>query len=77
MLTRGAHFTPDEIDLLRHALEDAWAALNCKEQAHIAKSELAEHILKLAAAGERDPRQLCDFSLQKSREKAILFDLAS
>ena len=78
MLTKGCvQFAPDEIELLRHALQDAWAALDCKEQARIAKSELAEHILKLAASGERDPRQLCDFALQRSRERAVWLDLAS
>lgn len=78
MLTRGGvQFAPDEIELLRQVLEDAWAALNSKEQAQIAKSELAEHILKLAASGERDPRELCDFALQRSRERAVWFDLAS
>ena len=78
MLTKvGVPFAPDEIELLRHVLQDAWAALNYKEQARIAKSELAEHILKLAASGERDPHQLCNFALQRSRERAVWLDLAS
>ncbi len=78
MFAKGnVHFLPEEIELLRNVLDDAWASLNSKEQTFIAKSELAEHILRLAADGERDPRQLRDFALQKSRERAVQFDLAS
>jgi hypothetical protein len=73
----NAHFAPEEIELLREALDEAWARLDGQEQLQICKSELAEHILKLAGNGERDRVQLRDFALQRARERAVWLDLAS
>ena len=78
MLTKqSAHYAPEEIEVLRQALDQAWASLSSREQGQISKSELAEHILKLAAAGERDRKQLCQFALQRSRERTVWLELAS
>jgi hypothetical protein len=78
MLTkRSAHYAPEEIAVLRQAVDQAWASLSVREQGHISKSEVAEHILKLAAAGERDVDQLCHFALQRSRERSVWLELAS
>jgi hypothetical protein len=48
-----------------------------KEQSMYYRSGLAEHILKLAADGERDPVQLRDYALRRTRERAVSIDLAS
>lgn len=77
MSIQHAYFAPEEITVLREALNHAWAKMTQKERLQHTQSELAEHILKLAARGERDPAQLCDFALQKTRERAIWIDMAS
>jgi hypothetical protein len=51
-------FDPATISLLRAVLDQAWNSLSLAERRLIAKSELAERILKSAALGERDPHRL-------------------
>jgi hypothetical protein len=75
-LQRGACFSPEEIEILRQALDSAWARMSLKEQSEYNRSGLAEHILKLAADGERDPVRLRDYALRKTRERAVWLDLA-
>lgn len=75
-LQRGACFSPEEIDVLRKALDSAWARMSLKEQSECNRSGIAEHILKLAADGERNPVQLRDYALRKIRERAVRLDLA-
>jgi hypothetical protein len=50
----GIVFEPETIELMRVALEEAWAQLRPEEQARHTKSDLAERILRAAAHGERD-----------------------
>ena len=51
-------FDPETIEVLRTALDEAWASLLPRQQARINKAELAERILALASVGERDPIRL-------------------
>jgi hypothetical protein len=74
---RGACFSPEEIAILDEALEAALAKLSAREHAEVSRSDLAEHILKLAADGERDPVQLREYALRRTRERAVWLDLAS
>jgi hypothetical protein len=52
------YFDPDTIALLRATLDRAWANLPESQQAVTRRSILAEHILRAAAQGERDPDRL-------------------
>ena len=51
-------FSPETIALLRATLDAAWDSLAPADQANLAKSLLAERLLKAAAKGERDPAKL-------------------
>ena len=74
----NVRFAPEEIELVRQALELAWSRLSGEEQLHVLRRELAVRILKLVArASATNPDHLCDFALQKSRERAVRPDLAS
>ena len=79
MPTNATHvrFNPEEISALRSALDAAWASLSPKLQSETAKSELAEHILKLAADGERDPLRLRNYAVVKIKSRVFGFRLAS
>ncbi len=50
-----AHYDPETLIILRKVLEDAWAALPDASKSETLKSEMAQHILKQAADGVRDP----------------------
>jgi hypothetical protein len=54
----GGSYDPETIEVLKSALDEAWAALSADRQARTSKTALAERILKLAAKGERDPIRL-------------------
>jgi hypothetical protein len=54
------YFDLDTVLLLRETLDDAWTSLPPKQRATTSKTLLAEHILKVAAKGERDPERLID-----------------
>jgi hypothetical protein len=54
----GGCYDPETIQVLRVALDEAWAALPEERRKTTEKSELAERILVAAAAGERDPDRL-------------------
>jgi hypothetical protein len=56
-------YDPETIDLLRSALDEAWASLTPDKQAHTSKTALAARILRLAAEGERDPVRLRTYAL--------------
>jgi len=47
-----------------------------KEQLEHNRSGLAVHILKLAADGERDPSQLCEYALRRTRQEGCPLDMA-
>ena len=51
-------FDPETIEVLRIALDEAWASLLPRQQALTSKTDLAERILALASVGERDPIRL-------------------
>jgi hypothetical protein len=58
MLTPGAVFQPDEIILLKSALDEAATILPQAKRTSAMKVKLASRILAAAAKGERDPIQL-------------------
>ena len=51
-------FDPETIELMRSALELAWASLAPEQQARTSQSLLAQRILSVVAQGERDPARL-------------------
>ena len=53
-----ALYDPETLVLLRQVLDEAWAALPDHFKSQTLKSELAQHILKQAANGVRDPVRL-------------------
>ena len=53
-----AHYDPETLILLRKVLDEAWAALPDGSKSETVKSEMAQHILKQAADGVRDPVRL-------------------
>ena len=57
------YFDLQTVAFLREILDDAWACLPAEHQAKMAKSTLAERILKSAARGERDRERLLDAAL--------------
>jgi hypothetical protein len=73
---QGACFSPEEIEVLRRVLDSAWAKMSRKEQLEHNRSGLAVHILKLAADGERDPSQLCEYALRRTRQEGCPLDMA-
>lgn len=58
-------FDPPEIRVLLSALDAAWAALAPSQREAMPKTALAFRILRRAGEGERDPRKLTDYALQK------------
>jgi hypothetical protein len=53
-----AHYDPETLILLRKVLDEAWASLPDGSKSETLKSEMAQHILKRAADGVRDPVRL-------------------
>lgn len=53
-----AHYDPETLIVLRKVLDEAWAALPDGSKSETLKSEMAQHILKQAAGGVRDPIRL-------------------
>jgi hypothetical protein len=64
----GARFDFDTIRLLGVALEMARCALRSEERGDGNDAIIANHIIALAQAGERDADRLCDYALGKLRE---------
>jgi hypothetical protein len=54
----GTVFDPETIELMRKALDDAWATLPANRQAIMSRTLMAERILAAAKLGERDPIRL-------------------
>jgi hypothetical protein len=52
------YYDPETLALLRMVLDDAWAALPESSKSETVKSAMAQHILKQAADGVRDPEWL-------------------
>jgi hypothetical protein len=58
MVPHGGVFQPDEIALMRSALDEAATILPKAKRTSAMKARLASRILAAAAKGERDPIQL-------------------
>ena len=50
--------TPETLKLLQSVLEETWEFLRPEERARTNKTQVAAHILQMAATGERDPVRL-------------------
>ena len=67
----GHHFDPETIRLMGIAFEMALVALQRTDGAiNPTREAVAQKIIDLAKAGERDPERLCDEAL-KARKQAI------
>ena len=53
-----AHFDPETLIVLQNVLDEVWVALPVGSKSDALKSEMAQHILKEAEEGERDPARL-------------------
>ena len=58
MVALGTGYQPDEIKLMRSALDEAAITLPEAERTSAMKAKLASPILAAAAKGERDPNKL-------------------
>jgi len=58
MVALGTGYQPDEIKLMRSALDEAAIILPEVERTPAMKTKLASRILAAAAKGERDPNKL-------------------
>jgi phenylpyruvate tautomerase PptA (4-oxalocrotonate tautomerase family) len=58
MVALGMGYQPDEIKLMRSALDEAAITLPEAERTSAMKAKLASRILAAAAKGERDPNKL-------------------
>jgi hypothetical protein len=54
----GHAYDAATIDLLGAVLDETWAKLSQLQQAEVPRTRIAEHLLKAAADGERDPDAL-------------------
>jgi hypothetical protein len=61
-----AHYDPETLILLRKVLDETWAALPDGSKSETLKSEMAQHILKQAADGVRDPVRLLASALVRA-----------
>ena len=50
--------TPETLKVLQSVLEETWDSLRPEERARKSKTQVAAHILQVAATGERDPVRL-------------------
>lgn len=64
----GERFDLETTRVLGVAFEVARAALRAEERGHATDEIIAQHIIALAQAGERDADRLCDYALAKLRE---------
>ena len=51
-------FDPETLRLLQEVLDQVWASIPPERRVELAKSEMAQRILRRAAEGERDPVKL-------------------
>jgi hypothetical protein len=57
-MSTSGNYAPETLTLLQEVLDQVWNALPVEQRADIAKSEMAQRILRRAAEGERDPVKL-------------------
>lgn len=50
--------TPETLKFLQSVLEQTWESLRPEEKARTSKTQVAAHLLQVAATGERDPVRL-------------------
>ena len=65
--TDGNKFDPETIRTLGLAFEMALIALRLRDRGDLANEIVAQKIIALAKAGERDPERLCDDVLKEFR----------
>ena len=69
--TDGSAFDPETVEILAHALDRAYEALEAERKlvpGDGGVSSLAKVILELAKEGERDPKQLAERALERFRK---------
>ncbi len=66
MLGGGAYLEPGALALLKGVFEDAVRTLPAHQQTADRKLSIATHLLRVAAAGERDPVRLRTIALMAS-----------
>jgi hypothetical protein len=54
----SGNYDPETLHLLQEVLDQVWDATPPERRAEVAKSEMAQRILRRAAEGERDPVKL-------------------
>ena len=64
----GQKFDAETIRIMGLAFEMALVALKLADRGDLANEILAQKIVELAEAGERDPERLCDGVLMQFRE---------
>jgi len=64
----GERFDPETLRIMGLAFEVARAALHIQGRRDAADKLIAEQIIELAKAGERDPDRLSEYALAKVRE---------
>jgi hypothetical protein len=64
----GERFDPETKRVVGVAWEIARCALRAEERGAGTDTIIAQHIIELAQAGERDAERLCDYALAKLRE---------
>ena len=65
-----AHYDPETLIILRRVLDEAWDALPDGSKSETHKSEMAQHILKQAADGVRDPVRLRAYAIASADGEA-------
>ena len=63
----GQKFDPETIRVMGIAFEMALIALRLADRGDLANEIIAQKIMELAKAGERDPERLCEGVLQEFR----------
>jgi hypothetical protein len=70
-LFRATAFDPETVKTLCDAYDKARKSLHDTGQPHIVNEIIAERIIALAKAGERDPDKLCEGALVALGNKAV------
>ena len=70
------YFGPEDVERLEGALDAAWAAFSSAPCSEANRTHLARYILMGETDGERDPEQLRDYAIMKTRLRAAWLDLA-
>ena len=63
-------FDPETLAILEGVFDEAWVSIQAQRNGNITRAALAERILTLAVKGERNPAQLLDGALSRSKTDA-------